>query len=237
MDSSWGTWNRGGSCVPRAPSSSAESCSSPRSGGIGRRRRPGSSSERTGPNEARGSDHSLRRRERATTRAITIAMTTVTTMRLYVTVGLPKIPTVAQFACTTNGPFTVMETSIAEEVTSPVQPENRYVCPPYATSWGARSVACVPAAYQPPASIGTSLVTRTRYSTCHVACAVFGPSITIGFEKAPDDPLASPAQASNASRWVPLIGTIDAFTDASPNDPFAYHPLPDPVPYGVSTVR
>src|SRR2546425_12152309 len=99
-------------------------------------------------------------------------MTTVTTMRLYVTVGLPKIPTVAQFACTTNGPFTVMETSITEEVTSPVQPENRYVCPPYATSWGARSVACVPAAYQPAASVGPYPVTRPRHSWCHVAAAV-----------------------------------------------------------------
>src|SRR5437016_5867929 len=110
-------------------------------------------------------------------------MTTITTMRLYVTVGLTKIPTVAQFACTTNGPFTVTETSVAEDVTSPVQPEQRYVCPPDATSCGARSVACVPAAYQPPPSICTwmSLSTRTRYWTVHVACAVLGPSITIGF--------------------------------------------------------
>src|SRR5439155_24183307 len=91
--------------------------------------------------------------QRETTRVMTIAMTTITTMRLYVTVGVPKIPTVAQYACTTNGPFTVTETSVAYEVTPPVQPEKRYVCPPDATSCGARSVACVPAAYQPPPSI------------------------------------------------------------------------------------
>src|SRR6266705_146708 len=130
MDCSWGTWGRGGSCVRRAPSSSAESCSCPPSDVIGRRRPRGSSSERAHPSEIHGADHSFLRRERATARAITIAATTTTTtMRLYVTVDPPRVPTDAQFACTTSGPLTVTETWVEVEVASPVQPAKRYVCP------------------------------------------------------------------------------------------------------------
>src|SRR6059036_3530622 len=82
-----------------------------------------------------------------------------------------------------------------------------------------------------------SLSTRTRYWTVHVACAVLGPSITIGFDKAPEDPVASPLQPANAWRSVPLTGIIDEFTDAMPKDPPAYHPLPEALPNAVSTVR
>src|SRR5207245_7811183 len=84
---------------------------------------------------------------------------------------------------------------------------------------------------------GVALSTRTRYSTSHVPVAVFGPSIETGFDKAADDPDAPPVQASTASRSVPPTGTMDAFTDTTPNDPFAYQPLPDALPYGVLTVR
>src|SRR2546430_16511187 len=82
-----------------------------------------------------------------------------------------------------------------------------------------------------------SLSTRTRYWTVHVACAVLGPSITIGFDKAPEDPVASPLQPANAWRSVPPTGIIDELTDPMPTDPPPYNPLPKRLPTAVTTVR
>src|SRR3989454_11508345 len=72
-----------------------------------------------------------------------------------------------------------------------------------------------------------SLSTRTRYWTAHVACAVLGPSIAIGFDKELDDPVASPLQPANAWRSIPLTRIIDEFTDAMPKDPAAYDAADD----------